>query len=55
MAFLVAKQGELIDQIEHNVTQAEAHMEKATKNLQEAIVYQKKSRKVLTALFLVSR
>lgn len=45
MALLVAKQGELIDQIEYNVTTAQSHMQKATAQLKTANVYAKKSRK----------
>ena len=46
MAILVEAQGELIDQIEYNVTTAVANTSEAVKNLQNANKYQKKSRKV---------
>jgi syntaxin 1B/2/3 len=46
MAFLVAQQGELIDQVEFNVNQAASHVEGAVEQLASAVVYSKKSRKV---------
>jgi len=45
MALLVAKQGELIDQIEYNVSTAVSHVDKANAALKTANVYAKKSRK----------
>lgn len=46
MAILVESQGELIDQIEYNVSQSVAYTREAVKELRTANQYQKKSRKV---------
>eukprot|EP00736_Rhodelphis_marinus_P006196 Rmarinus@m.7404 len=45
MALLVESQGELLDQIEHSVSQSVNYVEKATSELEKAGEYQKKSRK----------
>jgi t-SNARE complex subunit (syntaxin) len=47
MAILVEAQGELIDQIEYNVTQAVDNTKSAVENLRGANKYQRKSRKVI--------
>eukprot|EP01118_Nematostelium_gracile_P009538 TRINITY_DN3232_c0_g2_i1.p1 TRINITY_DN3232_c0_g2~~TRINITY_DN3232_c0_g2_i1.p1 ORF type:complete len:295 (-),score=100.24 TRINITY_DN3232_c0_g2_i1:29-913(-) len=53
MAILVEAQGELIDQIEYNVTTAVTNTTEAVKNLQGANKYQKKSRKKLFILMCI--
>eukprot|EP00002_Diphylleia_rotans_P018824 TRINITY_DN3644_c0_g1_i1.p1 TRINITY_DN3644_c0_g1~~TRINITY_DN3644_c0_g1_i1.p1 ORF type:complete len:297 (-),score=70.39 TRINITY_DN3644_c0_g1_i1:395-1285(-) len=56
MAVLVEAQGELLDQIEHSVSQSVAYTEKAVVELKEGTKLQKKSRKkmcFLMILFLV--
>jgi len=50
MAILVEAQGELIDQIEYNVSQAEAYSRTGVKNLREANQLQKKSRKKMCCI-----
>ena len=47
LAILVEAQGELIDQIEYNVSQAASYTKDAVKQLADANKYQKRSRKVL--------
>lgn len=44
-ALLTEQQGELLDQIEHNVTQATDYVEEANVETHTAIEYQKKVRK----------
>lgn len=46
MAVLVEAQGELVNQIEKNVIDAEAYTRKGVAELKKANVYQRKSRKV---------
>lgn len=50
MAILVEAQGELIDQIEYNVSQAGAYTKEAVKNLRDANKYQKRSRKKMCCI-----
>jgi len=51
MAMMVEQQGEMINMIEHNVTNAEEYVEKATVQLKEAVVMQTAVRK--KKLFLI--
>jgi len=53
MAILVESQGELIDQIEYNVSQSVAYTKEAAKQLQQAGKYQKKSRKKICCLIII--
>jgi t-SNARE complex subunit (syntaxin) len=46
MAVLVETQGELLNQIEFNVGQSVAYTEKGVEELKQAVVLQKKSRRV---------
>ena len=50
MAVLVEAQGELVNQIEKNVIDAEAYTRKGVAELKKANVYQRKSRKVSNRL-----
>ncbi len=50
MAILVESQGELIDQIEYNVSQSVAYSKEAVKQLNQANQLQKKSRKVIKCM-----
>lgn len=52
MAILVEAQGELIDQIEYNVSQSRDYVKRGNEELRLANKYQKKSRKVKIYLFL---
>jgi hypothetical protein len=47
MAILVDAQGEMLNQIEYNVSQSVAYVTKGNEQLQSAVKLQKKSRKVL--------
>jgi len=53
MAILVEAQGELIDQIEYNVSQSVAYTKEAVKQLHAANKYQKKSRKKMCCLVII--
>jgi len=53
MALLVHRQGELIDQIEYNVSTAEAYTKQAKKALEETVVLAKKSRKKMYILIVI--
>jgi len=53
MAILVEAQGELIDQIEYNVSQSVAYTRQAVKELQGANKFQKKSRKKLCCIVVI--
>jgi len=53
MALLVHRQGELIDQIEYNVSTAEAYTKQAKKALEETVVLAKKSRKKMYCLIVI--
>jgi len=53
MAILVESQGELIDQIEYNVSQSVAYTRKAVEELRGANKYQKKSRKKLCCIVVI--
>jgi len=53
MAILVEAQGELIDQIEFNVSQSVAYTKEAVKQLHSANTYQKKSRKKMCCLIII--
>jgi syntaxin 1B/2/3 len=53
MAILVEAQGELIDQIEFNVSQSVAYTKEAVKQLHSANTYQKKSRKKMCCLIVI--
>jgi len=52
MAVLVESQGELIDQIEHNVLQSVNYTDKGVQELQTARKYQKKARKKMCCLII---
>jgi syntaxin 1B/2/3 len=52
MAVLVEAQGELIDQIEYNVSQSVAYTKDAVVNLRKANELQKKSRKKMCCLMI---
>jgi len=53
MAILVEAQGELIDQIEYNVSQSVAYSKEAVKQLNQANQLQKKSRKKMCCLIVI--
>jgi len=53
MAIMVEAQGELIDQIEYNVTQAVDNTRVAVENLRGANKYQKKSRKKMCIIICI--
>lgn len=53
MAILVEAQGELIDQIEHNVNQSVAYVKKARDNIRVANKYQRKSRKKMCIIIVL--
>lgn len=53
MAILVEAQGELIDQIEYNVSQSVAYTKQAVGELHKANTYQKKSRKKMCCLIII--
>jgi len=53
MAILVEAQGELIDQIEHNVSQAVAYAKEGTNQLRKANTLAKKSRKKKMCIIIV--
>lgn len=53
MAVLVKSQGEVLNQIEDQVNNANDYTEKAVDELKEAVVYQKKARKKLIFLILL--
>jgi t-SNARE complex subunit (syntaxin) len=53
MAILVEAQGELIDQIEYNVSQSVAYTKQAVKELHKANQLQKKSRKKMCCLIII--
>jgi len=53
MAILVEAQGELIDQIEYNVSQSVAYSKEAVKQLNQANQLQKKSRKKMCCLIII--
>jgi len=53
MAIMVEAQGELIDQIEYNVTQAVDNTKVAVENLRSANKYQRKSRKKMCILICI--
>jgi len=53
MAILVEAQGEMIDQIEYNVSQSVAYTQDAVKNLRSANKLQKKSRKKMCCIVCV--
>ena len=46
MALLVEEQGEMIDQIEHNVENAAIHVDRGRKEIRTAVTFQRKNRKV---------
>ena len=52
MAVLVEAQGEMIDQIEYNVSQSVAYTKDAVINLRKANSLQKKSRKKICCLMI---
>eukprot|EP00667_Euglena_gracilis_P016337 EG_transcript_17067 len=53
MALLVEEQGELMDDIAHNVSKSVAYVQKGTQELKQAKVYAKKSRKLMCCVLLV--
>ena len=53
-ALLTEQQGELLDQIEHNVVQATDYVEEANMETHEAIEYQKKVRKKQCWIILIA-
>ena len=53
MAVLVEAQGELVNQIEKNVVDAEAYTRKGVAELKKANVYQRKSRKKMCILLII--
>lgn len=53
MALLVEEQGELMDDIANNVSRSVAYVQKGTKELQQAKVYAKKSRKTMCCAIVI--
>jgi len=53
MAVLVDSQGELLNQIEFNVTQSVAYMEQGNKELKQAVKLQKKGRKKMIIIIVI--
>jgi len=53
MAVLVDAQGELLNQIEFNVSQSVAYTADGVKELKQAVVYQKKSRKKMLIIIVI--
>lgn len=53
LAILVEAQGELIDQIEYNVSQAASYTKEAAKQLADANKYQKRSRKKMCCIIVI--
>jgi len=51
LAILVESQGEMIDRIEHNVESAAEYVQEAASDINKAVVYQSKARRVSACLF----